>query len=31
VKNRYVNGRVFMSSISDPNQPAEEKLELTRR
>jgi len=31
VKNRYIAGRVFMSSISDPYQPAEEKLELTRR
>jgi DNA repair photolyase len=30
-KNRYINGRVFMSSISDPYQSAEEKLELTRR
>lgn len=31
VKNRYVNGQVFMSSISDPYQPVEEELKLTRQ
>lgn len=31
VKNRYVDGWVFMSSISDPYQPIEEELKLTRR
>lgn len=30
VKDRYVNGEVFMSSISDPYQPVERDLRLTR-
>ncbi len=30
VKNRRVNGRVFMSSVSDAYQPVEKALELTR-
>jgi DNA repair photolyase len=31
VENRYVDGWVFMSSISDPYQQAEAELKLTRR
>lgn len=31
VKGKYVNGWVFMSSISDPYQPVEKKLKLTRK
>ena len=31
VRNRFVYGRVCMSTISDPYQPLEEKLMLTRR
>lgn len=30
VKGKYIPGSVFMSSISDPYQPAEKELELTR-
>jgi len=31
VKGRYVDGWVYMSSISDPYQPIEKKLKLTRK
>lgn len=31
VKNRYVKGLVYMSSISDPYQPIEKELKLTRK
>ena len=31
VKGRYVKGWVYMSSISDPYQPVEKELKLTRR
>ena len=31
IKGRYVNGWVYMSSISDPYQPIEKKLKLTKR
>ncbi len=31
VKGRYVKGWVYMSSISDPYQPVEKKLKLTRK
>ena len=31
VKGRYVEGWVYMSSISDPYQPIEKKLKLTRK
>lgn len=31
VKGRYVNGWVYMSSISDPYQPIEKDLKLTRK
>jgi len=31
VRDKYVDGIVYMSSISDPYQPIEEKLNLTRR
>jgi len=31
VKGKYVDGWVYMSSVSDPYQPAEKKLEITRK
>jgi len=31
IKNRQINGSVFMSSISDPYQPIEKELKLTRQ
>ncbi|HDD66126.1 MAG TPA: radical SAM protein, partial [Nitrososphaeria archaeon] len=31
VRGRYVAGKVYMSSVSDPYQPIERKLELTKR
>ena len=31
VRGKYVVGKVYMSSISDPYQPIEEKLELTKK
>ena len=31
VKSKYVAGKVYMSSISDPYQPIEEKFELTKK
>ena len=31
VKSKYVAGKVYMSSVSDPYQPIEEKFELTKK
>ena len=31
VKSKYVAGKVYMSSISDPYQPIEENFELTKK